>query len=94
MNKPELINAIQSNLEGVTKKSIEDFLDAYVKTVKETLEKGEEIKLVNFMNFSINEIAEKQVPVKVGDSSKGTKTQPAYKKCSAKLCDGLRDILK
>lgn len=52
MNKQELIDAIAAE-SGLSKKDSKEALDALVKTVGETLKKGDNISLVGFGSFSV-----------------------------------------
>lgn len=54
MNKKELIGKI-SEKSGFTKKDSEIFLQTYIDVVTETLENGEDIKIVGFGNFETRE---------------------------------------
>ena len=50
MNKSELIEIISSECE-LTKAQTERFLDATLNTIKKTVKKGDEVKLVGFGTF-------------------------------------------
>ncbi|HEX3007505.1 MAG TPA: HU family DNA-binding protein [Bacteroidales bacterium] len=52
MNKQELIDAIAAE-SGLSKKDSKEALDALVKTVGETLKKGDNISLVGFGSFTV-----------------------------------------
>jgi DNA-binding protein HU-beta len=52
MNKQQLINHIATKA-GITKKDAGRALDAFITSVKETLKKGEEIRLVGFGTFQV-----------------------------------------
>ncbi len=52
MNKQELVDAIAAE-SGLSKKDSKEALDALVKTVGETLKKGDNIALVGFGSFSV-----------------------------------------
>ncbi|MEO0141450.1 MAG: HU family DNA-binding protein [candidate division WOR-3 bacterium] len=56
MNKQQLINTIASKA-GITKKDAGRALDAFITTVKETLKKGDEIRLVGFGTFQVRKRA-------------------------------------
>lgn len=51
MNKAQLVASI-SEKSGITKKDSEKFLNAYVESVEEALEKGEKVQLVGFGTFA------------------------------------------
>lgn len=59
MNKSELI-AIMAEKTGFTKKDTEVALNAFVKTVEETLETGEKIQLVGFGTFEVRDRKERE----------------------------------
>lgn len=50
MNKAELINVIAEKV-GVTKKQAEDMVETFVRTVTETLQKGDEVTIAGFGAF-------------------------------------------
>ncbi len=50
MNKAELVDAIAKKT-GETKRLSEGFVDAFVKTVVETVGKGEKVSIVGFGSF-------------------------------------------
>jgi len=56
VNKKELVDALAKKA-SITKKDAEAFLDAFVDVVYETLSKGEEVKLVGFGTFKVQERA-------------------------------------
>ena len=51
MNKAELIDAIAADTK-MTKAQAERFLDTTLETIKKTVKKGDEVKLVGFGTFS------------------------------------------
>ena len=59
MTKTELI-AMVSEKAGLTKKDAEKAVAAFVRTVTETLEKGDKVSLVGFGTFEVKERAERQ----------------------------------
>ena len=56
MNKSELIKAIAEK-SGLTQKDADAALNGFIDTVKETLAKGEDVTLVGFGSFDIQERA-------------------------------------
>lgn len=54
MNKKELVDAV-SKKTGETMKLTEEFLNAFVTVVEEGLENGEEVRLVGFGTFKVQE---------------------------------------
>ena len=56
MNKAELIAAIAAKT-GNTKKAAEEFVNAFVRTVTESLEKGDKVQLVGFGSFEVRKRA-------------------------------------
>jgi len=51
MNKQELIQSVSLKAEGITKKSIEAILSAFVEVVMETVAKDEKVALTGFGSF-------------------------------------------
>lgn len=60
MNKGELVSAIASELEGQTKKSINEVIDAFVKVVTEAVADGDKVTLVGFGTFESTETKERE----------------------------------
>ena len=56
MGKTELIGVIAEKM-GVSKKEADKFFDAFVDGVKESLEKGEQVKISGLGTFSVQEKA-------------------------------------
>jgi DNA-binding protein HU-beta len=54
MSKMELINAIAGKMD-VSKAEAERFMNAYMESIKEALMKEEDVKLVGFGTFSVQE---------------------------------------
>ncbi|MGQ9845563.1 MAG: HU family DNA-binding protein [Caldisericia bacterium] len=54
MTKPEIVSSIAEKA-GVTKKVASATLDAFVKTVMDSLKKGEKVALVGFGTFEVRE---------------------------------------
>lgn len=52
MNKAELITAIAERT-GVSKKSSEEMLNAFIEAVTETLVKGDKVQLIGFGSFEV-----------------------------------------
>lgn len=56
MNKAELIKSIAEK-SGLTQKDADAALNGFIETIKETLAKGEDVTLVGFGSFDIQERA-------------------------------------
>lgn len=56
MNKAELIKSMAEK-SGLTQKQADAALDGFIETIKETLAKGEDISLVGFGSFDVQERA-------------------------------------
>lgn len=56
MNKGELIEALAKKTD-TTKKTSEEYLNAFVEVVTETLKKGDKIQLVGFGSFEVRKRA-------------------------------------
>lgn len=59
MNKSDLITSI-SEKSGLTKKDAEGALNAFIKSVEETLEKEEKVQLVGFGTFEVRHRKERE----------------------------------
>ena len=58
MTKSELITSI-ANKTGLTKKTAEEVLEAFIGTVSDSLAKGEKVQLVGFGTFEVRERSER-----------------------------------
>ncbi len=58
MTKSELIASI-ANKTGLTKKTAEEVLEAFIGTVSDSLAKGEKVQLVGFGTFEVRERSER-----------------------------------
>ena len=56
MNKTELIKSI-SEKSGSTQKDAENFLNAFIESVTESMKKGEDVAIIGFGTFSVAERA-------------------------------------
>lgn len=90
MGKLELINNIAKKM-NVSKAEAERFMDAYMESVKEALLKEEEIKLVGFGTFSVQEKA--ATTARNPRNPKETIEVPAKKVVKFKLSKKLKELL-
>lgn len=89
MNKSELIDALAEK-SGLTKVDAGKALDAFTTVVKESMQKGEEITLVGFGSFTIQERAERKG---LNPRTKEAITIPAAKVPKFKPGKALKDAL-
>ncbi len=89
MGKMELINAIANKME-VSKAEAERFLNAYMESIKEALLEEEEVKLVGFGTFSVQEKA--ATTARNPRNPKETIEVPAKKIVKFKLSKKLKDL--
>ena len=89
MGKMELINAIANKME-VSKAEAERFLNAYMESIKEALLEEEEVKLVGFGTFSVQEKA--ATTARNPRNPKETIEVPAKKVVKFKLSKKLKDL--
>lgn len=59
MNKKALVDAVAKKT-GETMKLTEEFINAFVDVVEESLEKGEEVRLVGFGTFKVHSKKERK----------------------------------
>lgn len=59
MNKKDLVDAIAEKL-GTQKKETEKFLNSFIDVVSNSLEKEEEIKIMGFGTFKVQQRAERE----------------------------------
>ena len=90
MNKSELVKAI-SEKSGSTIKDSEKFVDSFVETVTEAMQKGDDVTLVGFGTFSVAESAER-----IGRNFKTGKnvTIPASKHVKFKAGKTLKEAVR
>lgn len=89
MGKLELINNIAKKM-NVSKAEAERFMDAYMESVKEALLKEEDVKLVGFGTFSVQEKA--ATTARNPRNPKETIEVPAKKVVKFKLSKKLKDL--
>ena len=89
MGKLELINNIAKK-NNVSKAEAERFMDAYMESIKEALLKEEEVKLVGFGTFSVQEKA--ATTARNPRNPKETIEVPAKKVVKFKLSKKLKEL--
>ena len=89
MGKLELINNIAKKM-NVSKAEAERFMDAYMESVKEALLKEEDVKLVGFGTFSVQEKA--ATTARNPRNPKETIEVPAKKVVKFKLSKKLKEL--
>ena len=90
MNKTELIKSI-SEKSGSTQKDAENFLNAFIESVTESMKKGEDVAIIGFGTFSVAERAAR--------TARNFRTNelidvPASKTVKFKVGKGLKDSVK
>ncbi|MBR0234073.1 MAG: HU family DNA-binding protein [Synergistaceae bacterium] len=90
MNKTELIKSI-SEKSGSTQKDAENFLNAFIESVTESMKKGEDVAIIGFGTFSVAERAAR--------TARNFRTNelidvPASKTVKFKIGKGLKDSVK
>ena len=90
MNKTELVKAI-SEKSGSTQKDAENFLNAFIESVTESMKKGEDVAIIGFGTFSVAERAAR--------TARNFRTNelidvPASKTVKFKVGKGLKDSVK
>jgi integration host factor subunit alpha len=60
MTKAEIVQAVYSRLGGFSKKEAADLVDLVFETMKETLGRGEKIKISGFGNFVLRDKRQRQ----------------------------------
>ncbi len=60
MTKAEIVHAVYTKLGGFSKKEAADLVDLVFETMKETLGRGEKIKISGFGNFVLRDKRERQ----------------------------------
>lgn len=91
MGKVQLINAIANKME-VSKAEAERFMNAYMDCVKEALMNEEDVKLVGFGTFSVEE--KDAMIARNPRNPEETIEVPARKVVKFKISKKLRDLLK
>ncbi|MCP4603022.1 MAG: integration host factor subunit alpha [Proteobacteria bacterium] len=59
MTKAEIVEQVQDKIEGISKKKAGDLVEAVFDLMKQTLVKGESVKLSGFGNFAVSEKKER-----------------------------------
>ena len=60
MTKADIVNAVYTRLGGFSKKESADLVDLVFETMKETLGRGEKIKISGFGNFVLRDKRQRQ----------------------------------
>lgn len=60
MNKGELVEAVQKDVEGITKAQAQAAVDSVVKNITTSLKKGKKVTLVGFGTFSATKRAARE----------------------------------
>ncbi|MCP5455257.1 MAG: HU family DNA-binding protein [Thermotogae bacterium] len=90
MNKKELTVALAEKI-NITQKDAGVFIDTFVDVVAESLEKGEEVKIVGFGTFGVAERAERNG---VNPQTKENIVIPAHKVPKFKAGKELKERIK
>jgi len=90
MNKAELIDAMAKE-SGLTKADSKRALDAFLKTVTDTLSKGDKVSLVGFGTFSISQ---RKARTGINPSTQKIINIPAKKVAKFKAGATLADAVK
>lgn len=90
MNKADLINKIAEKA-GLSKVDSKKALDAFVESIKESLNAGDKVSLVGFGTFSVSE---RGARTGVNPSTGKQMTIPAKKVCKFKAGSELADAVK
>lgn len=90
MNKSELVKAI-SEKSGSTIKDAENFLNAFVENVAESMKKGDDVTLIGFGTFSV---ADRAARTARNFRTKEIINVPASKTVKFKVGKSLKDAVK
>lgn len=98
MNKKELIAKLAEKMTTeevkVTKKTAEEYLEAFVVVVSEALEAGETVKIPGLGTFSVTEVAERRGTIQMGERKGEEYVTPAHKAPKFKIAKALKDLVK
>lgn len=90
MTKNDLIVEVANRVE-VNKKITTDIVNTTIEVIKDTLAKGEEVKLTGFVNFEIKEVPERKARnIRTGEPI----IVPEHKTVKAKLAKAIKDCSK
>ena len=92
MNKKELVKAIVAKSEyEISDAAVNDIVNCFIDTVKETVAKGEEVQLVGFGTFKVGERAERKC---INPTTKEEMIVPACKVPKFKPGSAFKDCVK
>jgi integration host factor subunit alpha len=63
MTKADIIEAVYEKVGGFSKKEAAEIVESVFNTIKETLEKGEKIKISGFGNFVVREKTGEEITI-------------------------------
>ena len=90
MNKAELYAALAKKT-GFTKKDTETYVEAFIETITETLQKGDKIQIVGFGTFKVKErAARKARNPRTGEEIDVVASKPPMFKAGKALKDSLK----
>src|SRR5512142_3156665 len=92
MTKAEIVQAVYTRLGGFSKKESSDLVDLVFETMKETLGRGEKIKISGFGNFVLRDKRQRQGRnPQTGDRILITERRVLSSKASQRLKVALKD---
>ncbi len=93
MNKQEIITKMSEKVENSTKKVTEQYLDAFLSTIKDGIQSGEDVKVTGYFNFEIKDVNEREVLVNPRQPELGKKINPAHKTVKVKVGSKLKELV-
>lgn len=90
MNKTELVEKMVEKNPSVMKKDMSTYVDSFIDIIKESLAKGDNVRLSGFGTFDIVQRAEREG---INPKTKETITIPASKAVKFKVSKALKDAV-
>ena len=90
MNKTELYAALAKKAE-ISKKDAETFIDAFIETITETLQRGDKVQIVGFGTFEVKDrAARKARNPRTGEEIEVAASKAPVFKAGKALKDGIK----
>lgn len=93
INRDTLARRVWNDIEGATLKDSRLFVDTVLDNIYKALVNGEDVKLLNFGIFEINEITEKKGVIGFGDKKGQQYITPAHNVIKFRPCNELKELV-
>lgn len=93
MTKKKLIKAIATET-NITQKDVIAVLDTLKAVVVDTVQNGKDVKIADFVNFSVKEVPERSGITQLGENKGKKWVKPTHKEVKVKLSKSVKTCLE